>query len=191
MDNTPTATNRQPPIATNRQSPTANRQPPPTMVEYMSYMRSFCKTAVQEPFFFLKDPLLQDHTKMQTTVPPPPLFLNHGRGLLHVFVEREGEVIVPGPEAFDEWSRSICRCVYGQSLIRLQVTANEFVAQWSQYLNQSLGRAARNATATPGLPVEDSVVLDSARKPSGPVGPVCRGGGLGSPTRCLRPGPLP
>ena len=42
----PTATNRQPPIATNRQSP-------PTMVEHMSYMRSFCKTTVLEHFFFL------------------------------------------------------------------------------------------------------------------------------------------
>ena len=57
----PTTNRRQlPPTATNRQSPTANRQSPPTayhqspptMVEHMSYTRSFCKTAVQEQFFF-------------------------------------------------------------------------------------------------------------------------------------------
>ena len=40
----PTANRRQPPpTATNRQSPTANRQSPPTMLEHMSYARSFCK----------------------------------------------------------------------------------------------------------------------------------------------------
>ena len=48
----PTATNHQSPT-TNRQTPTANRQLPPTMVEYMSYTRSFYKTAVQKHFFFL------------------------------------------------------------------------------------------------------------------------------------------
>ena len=55
----PPITNRRqpPPTATNLQSPTANRQSPPTMVEDMSYTRLFCKTAVQEHFFFhLKDP---------------------------------------------------------------------------------------------------------------------------------------
>ena len=57
----PTTNRRQPPAATtsdnqlpatvtNGQSPTTNRQSPPTVVEYMSYTRSFCKTAVQEHF---------------------------------------------------------------------------------------------------------------------------------------------
>ena len=49
----PPITNQQPPTTNRHQSPTANRQPPSTMVEHMSYTRSFCKTAVQEHFFFL------------------------------------------------------------------------------------------------------------------------------------------
>ena len=49
----PPITNHQPPPTASRQPPTANRQSPPTMVEHMSYIRSFCKTAVQEHFFFL------------------------------------------------------------------------------------------------------------------------------------------
>ena len=62
----PTATNHQspttnrhqpPPTATNRQLPAANRQLPPTVVEHMSYTQSFCRTAVQEHYFFPpKDP---------------------------------------------------------------------------------------------------------------------------------------
>ena len=49
----PTTTNRQLPTANRQhQPPTANRQPPPTMVEHMSYMRSFWTTWVQEQFFF-------------------------------------------------------------------------------------------------------------------------------------------
>ena len=53
----PSATNHQPPTAANHhQPPATKRQSPPTMVEFMSYTRSFCKTAVQELFFpFLKD----------------------------------------------------------------------------------------------------------------------------------------
>ena len=56
----PPTANRQPPPTANRQWPlTANRQSPPTMVEHMSYTWSFCKTAVQEHFFFplLRTPL--------------------------------------------------------------------------------------------------------------------------------------
>ena len=44
----PTSTNRHQPLVTNRQPPTTNRESPPSMVEHMSYMRFFCKTAVQE-----------------------------------------------------------------------------------------------------------------------------------------------
>ena len=43
------ATNRQPPTTANRHQPpptATNRQSPPTMVEHMSYTRSFCKTAI-------------------------------------------------------------------------------------------------------------------------------------------------
>ena len=49
----PTVTNRQSPTANRHPPPTANHQSPPTMVEDMSYTRSFCKTAVQEHVFFL------------------------------------------------------------------------------------------------------------------------------------------
>ena len=59
FDPPPTATNRQLPTtsANRHQPPTAKS--PPTMVEHMSYTRSFYKTAVQEHFFFpLRTPLL-------------------------------------------------------------------------------------------------------------------------------------
>ena len=54
----PPTANRQPPLTTNHQPltttnrhqppPTANRQSPPTMVEHISYTRSFRKTAILE-----------------------------------------------------------------------------------------------------------------------------------------------
>ena len=51
----PPTTHCQPPTAPNchQPPPTANRQSPPTMVEHMSYPRSFCETAVLEHFDFL------------------------------------------------------------------------------------------------------------------------------------------
>ena len=72
----PAATNRQPPTTANRhqppitnhqhpptttnrhQPPVGNRQLPPIAVENMNYTRYFCKTAVQEHFFFPQGPPL-------------------------------------------------------------------------------------------------------------------------------------
>ena len=77
----PATTNRQPPPTASRQPPTANRQSPPTgnrqspptMVEHMSYTLSFCKTAVQEHFFFpVKDPPAES---MPASTPLHPVHL--------------------------------------------------------------------------------------------------------------------
>ena len=51
----PTANCRQPPPTANRQSPpAANRQSPPTMVEHMSYTRSFLKKPCSGTVFFFR-----------------------------------------------------------------------------------------------------------------------------------------
>ena len=57
----PTANRRQPPTANRQSPPAANRQSPPTMVEHMSYTRSFLKKACTGTVFFfpLRTALLQ------------------------------------------------------------------------------------------------------------------------------------
>ena len=49
----PTAANHQPPTANRQSPPAANRQSPPTMVEHMSYTRSFLKKPCSGTVFFL------------------------------------------------------------------------------------------------------------------------------------------
>ena len=48
----PTAANHQPPTANRQSPPAANRQSPPTMVEHMSYTRSFLKKPCSGTVFF-------------------------------------------------------------------------------------------------------------------------------------------